>query len=246
MADPNDCFVTINPERSFHAVLQDIQRRYPQADMILHTGDLAQEACPETYARYLATMQQLSIAFYQLPGNHDDMRIFPLLSPHPMPGHIDLGIWQIIMLNSPVAGQVDGWIDAQQLLHLQKLLTTLKHKYIILACHHHPFDMHSNWIDQHKLKNTAALAQVMAAHTNIKALVCGHVHQESCSIWNKVQFLSTPATSVQFKPHQYDFALDLCAPGYRVLRLQHNGQFSSEVHRLESNEFQPNLEISGY
>ena len=34
-------FVHMNPEQSFHAVMQQIQQQYPHIDAIVHTGDLA-------------------------------------------------------------------------------------------------------------------------------------------------------------------------------------------------------------
>ena len=70
-------FVRMNPEQSFHAVMQQVQQHYPDADAIIHTGDLAQVPVEKTYARYLAFMQQLGIPFYQVPGNHDHIDYFP-------------------------------------------------------------------------------------------------------------------------------------------------------------------------
>lgn len=67
MDKPDAEFVGINPEESFHAVMDDIQQRYKNIDLILHTGDLAQAAFPETYARYLEYMQRFGVDFYQIP-----------------------------------------------------------------------------------------------------------------------------------------------------------------------------------
>ncbi len=35
-------FARMNPEQSFHEVMQQIQQRFPQMDALIHTGDLAQ------------------------------------------------------------------------------------------------------------------------------------------------------------------------------------------------------------
>ena len=93
--------------------------------------------------------------------------------------------------------------------------------------------MRSRWIDQHKLKNTPELTEILAQHSNIQAVICGHVHQDSIYIWNNIQFLSTPSTSVQFKPFSDQFALDEQAPGYRILKLHSNGQLDTKVYRLK-------------
>ena len=81
MDKPDAEFVGINPEESFHAVMDDIQQRYKNIDLILHTGDLAQAAFPETYARYLEYMQRFGVDFYQIPGNHDNLNLFPFHFP---------------------------------------------------------------------------------------------------------------------------------------------------------------------
>ncbi|WP_445114705.1 3',5'-cyclic-AMP phosphodiesterase [Acinetobacter sp. WZC-1] len=246
MDHPEAEFVQMNPEQTFHAVMQDVHIRYPHIDSILHTGDVAQVARPETYQRYQQYMQQLGVPFFQIPGNHDDPQYFPFHVPEPMPAVISLGNWRIILLNSAVKGKIDGWIQTEQLQHLKHLLQTLTDQFIIVACHHHPFDMQSQWIDQHKLKNTTEFTQILQQFSNIKAVICGHVHQNSSHIWNDIEFLSTPATCVQFKPLSDEFALDDIAPGYRCLHLKANGEFETQVHRLENFKQTIHKEISGY
>lgn len=246
MDHPDAEFVQINPEQSFHAVIADILDNYPKIDAIVHTGDLAQVATPATYARYQAFMRKLKIPFYQVPGNHDDVRIFPFHTPDPVPGILSFGNWRMILLNTSVPGKTDGWIQTQQLKHLKSILIQNTDQYIILACHHHPLEMKSKWIDNHKLKNTVELTEILVNFENIKAVICGHVHQDSLNVWHEIEFLSTPSTSVQFKPQMDDFTLDNTAPGYRCLHLKENGEFSSTVHRINTFKQNINKEISGY
>ena len=239
-------FIQINPEQNFHAVINDLLQQYPKIDAIVHTGDLAQVASPATDQRYVNYMEKLGIPFFQIPGNHDDLRCFPLHNPHPEPTVIELGQWAMILLNSAVAGKTDGWIQMEQLQSLQTLLHKYQDKKIILACHHHPFEMKSHWIDQHKLKNTVEFTDILKQFNHIKAVICGHVHQDSITLWNNIQFISTPATCIQFKPLSHNFALDHIAPGYRCLHLKADGQLETMVHRLENYSITINEEISGY
>ena len=239
-------FVHMNPEQSFHAVLNDIQRHYPEIDMLLHTGDLAQVPVKATYERYLAHMQTLNIPFYQIPGNHDAAHLFPFHENSNQAHVIHLGKWSVALLNSAVAGQIDGWVEKEQLDQLSDILMRHPEQHFVVACHHHPFEMKSQWIDQHKLKNTDHLTEVLAKYPQVKLVLCGHVHQDSTRHWNGIHFLSTPSTSIQFKPLSDKFALDDQAPGYRVVELYENGEFSTEVHRLTEITQKINLEITGY
>ncbi|NHB59179.1 3',5'-cyclic-AMP phosphodiesterase [Acinetobacter sp. 194] len=246
MDDPNADFVQVNPEQSFHAVIEDILAKFPHIDAIVHTGDLAQVAKPETYQRYQAFMAKLNIPFYQVPGNHDHPAFFPFYQPEPNVGVLSFGNWRICLINTAVHGKIDGWIQSEQLQQLKIILQNQQNTHVILACHHHPLDMQSKWIDRHKLKNTHELQQILTEFDNIKLVICGHVHQDSLHVWKTIQFFSTPSTSVQFKPLSDDFALDNIAPGYRSLHLKENGEFTTQVHRLQNFVQHINKEISGY
>ena len=246
MADAAADFVNINPEHSFLSVLTDIQQRYPQADALLHTGDLAQEAQAATYQRYISTIQRLNMPYFQVPGNHDSVADFPFYQQQNAAHAIDLGAWSLVLLNSAVTGQVDGWVDDTQLQQLEQILSARPQQHVLIACHHHPFAMQSHWIDQHKLKNSEALTDVLGRHDSVKLVLFGHVHQESCQTWQQIHFLSTPSTCVQFKPKSVDFALGHEAPGYRALQLKSDGSFSTQVHRLTHLQQNINVEISGY
>ena len=246
LKDPKEEFVQVNPEHGFHAVMDDIRKNFPHIDAIIHTGDLAQNAKTETYQRYLDYMQQFAVPFFQVPGNHDDIEKFPFATALPEPTVVDLGAWQIILLNSAVTGKIDGWFDHEHLERLDTLLENNQDRHVILACHHHPFSMHSKWIDQHILKNTTDLKQILSKYNHVKLVVFGHVHQESVNAWHNTEFLSTPSTFVQFKPRSDDFAFDDIAPGYRCLHLKSDGQYSTKVYRLKDYNPKINKEISGY
>ena len=239
-------FVHMNPAETFYAVMDDVQTRYPEADFIVHTGDLAQVAAPETYEHYLSYIQQFNIPSYQIPGNHDDANIFPFHNGTNDAHAVHFGQWTIILLNSAVKNKVSGFIDLKQLQQLNELLTQYKDQHVIVTCHHHPFEMHSQWIDHHILKNADHLMGVLAKHQNIKMVLFGHVHQDSWNQWNGIHFYSTPSTCVQFKPQSENFALDEQAPGYRVLHLKENGEFETEIHRINHKTVKINSNISGY
>lgn len=239
-------FVRMNPEKSFKEVVQHIRGHYPNLDAVVHTGDLAQVPVDATYQRYLSFMQSWNVPHYQIPGNHDNSNVFPFHENLNQVHAIQFGTWSLLLLNSAVAGKVDGWVEQQQLDQLNKFLTEHANQHVIIACHHHPFAMKSHWIDQHCLKNTEHLKDVIEKHQNVKLVLFGHVHQDSHNEWQGVHFLSTPSTSVQFKPLSHDFALDQAAPGYRVLHLKENGEFETHIERVEINQQKINLEISGY
>ena len=47
-----------------------------------------------------------------------------------------------------------------------------------------------------------------------------------------VRIFGTPSTCFQFTPNSHNFSLDKTMPGYRLIKLNENGQIESEVTRL--------------
>lgn len=234
LAKMDDDFVGIKPEQHFLDILQEIQQRCSQIDAIFHTGDIVQDANIEVYQRYLQAMQPLNIPFFQTLGNHDNFELFidnEPQCPSIHPSVIDLGQWQLIMLNSAVAGRIDGRISDVQLSDLHQHLSQVN-KPTILAFHHHPFAMQSEWLDYHQLKNTEQLLEVLADFPQVKACFMGHVHQDFHCQWQGIDFYHTPATSVQFKPHSTEFSLDDTPPAFRHIVLKADGSFETYLHYL--------------
>lgn len=242
---PEKKFIDTNPEYSFHRIISEICDRHDDIDGIIHTGDVAQVATQATYTRYLHYMQSLNVPFYQTPGNHDSLAIFPYPQNQKVTV-IELEQWCIILFSSVVPEQTDGHIDEEQLKQLEDLLQRQQDKHVILGCHHHPLHVQSDWIDQHCLKNTRDFTTIIEKHSNIKAIIHGHVHQEANFCFGDILVLSVPSTCVQFKPKSKDFALDQIAPGYRVLKLYDNGHIETEVYRVDDAQVQINPNISGY
>lgn len=233
LATENDQFIGIRPEQHFHDILQLIQQQHSQIDYIIHTGDVAQVATAEVYARYMQQMQSLNIPFNHTLGNHDKAEFFPFIGHHN--GELcvlDFEHWQIILLNSAISGRVDGEISIQQLDALQQHLSQTS-KFTLIALHHHPLLMQSEWIDQHCLKNSTALLHILEQYSQVKICLFGHVHQHFAQQWQHIHFFATPASAVQFKPKSKDFSLDDTAPAYRSLILKANGEFDTQVYYLE-------------
>ncbi|HDL7062596.1 TPA: 3',5'-cyclic-AMP phosphodiesterase, partial [Yersinia enterocolitica] len=64
--------------------------------------------------------------------------------------------------------------------------------------------------------------------------------------WYGKRLLASPSTCVQFKPHCTNFTLDTVAPGWRYLDLLPDGRLETEVRRLASDEFCPDMDSDGY
>ncbi len=154
--------------------------------------------------------------------------------------------WQILLLDSQVFGVPHGELSDYQLDWLETKLAAEPNRNTLLLLHHHPLPAGCSWLDQHSLRNSAALDSVLAKFPRVKNLLCGHIHREQDLDWNGRRLLATPSTCVQFKPHCANFTLDTIGPGWRWLDLHADGSLTTEVCRLAGAQFRPDTASEGY
>ena len=201
-------------------------------DGILATGDLVHHDL-EGYTRFREVFQDLDIPVYCLPGNHDDSEALARelrQPPFVAGGAADLGDWRIVMLDTTVPGAAHGHLGEGQLAALHSALSTTDGRHALVCMHHHPVPMGSAWLDALAVDNADRFFRVLDAHSNVRAICFGHVHQEFKAERRGVSLLGTPATGAQFVPHADSFGIDAARPGgYRRLTLTAAGAVHSHV-----------------
>jgi 3',5'-cyclic-AMP phosphodiesterase len=218
---------------TFMSVLEHAKRdaNWPP-DVIIATGDIVQDESRAGYERFRASLEPLGVPVLSIPGNHDDPKLMAeLLSggAFQFGGERRLGRWSLVLLSTFLAGEDAGGLGAQRLNGLRQALAAHSSQHVLIAMHHHPLPMGSAWLDGVALRDSAAFWDVVDAHDNVRAVVCGHVHQASERERSHVQVLSTPSTCAQFLPGSEFFALDERPPGLRWLELHGDGRVTSRV-----------------
>ena len=249
-AKKDETLLGVNTWESYHAVLQAIHASARDADLVVATGDLAQDHSSAAYQHFADGIASFSVPCVWLPGNHD-------FQPSMYSTLQDAGIspakrvmvgehWQILLLDSQVFGVPHGELSDFQLEWLEKRLAEAPERHTLLLLHHHPLPAGCSWLDQHSLRNAASLDNVLVRYPRVKNLLCGHIHQELDVEWNGRRIMATPSTCVQFKPHCANFTLDTVSPGWRWLELHADGSLTTEVCRLAGCEFHPDTASEGY
>lgn len=249
-AEKHETLLGVNTWESYQAVLEAIQAQQRPCDLIVATGDLAQDHSAAAYQHFAEGIARFTAPCVWLPGNHD-------FQPAMYSALQDAGIspakrvfvgerWQILLLDSQVFGVPHGELSEFQLEWLENKLSDSPERYTLLLLHHHPLPSGCSWLDQHSLRNAGELNNVLQRFPKVRHLLCGHIHQELDLDWNGRRLLATPSTCVQFKPHCANFTLDTIAPGWRWLDLYDDGTLHTEVCRLESTQFRPDTASEGY
>ncbi|MFY2507778.1 3',5'-cyclic-AMP phosphodiesterase [Vibrio pectenicida] len=242
--------LSVNTADSFDAVVNAIVKQNSNYEAILATGDISQDHSAASYQRFEKGVSKLNKVCFWLPGNHDyrpSMDSVLSSSRIQYVEHLLLGeYWQMIVLDSQVEGVPHGRLSDEQLALLVDKLSCYSQRHTLILLHHHPLLIGSSWLDQHALKDSERFWDIVESHSNVKAVLCGHVHQDVDTYRNRVRVMATPSTCVQFKPRSDDFAVDNHSPGWRELLLCPSGNLTTEVKRLAVGSFMPDFTSSGY
>lgn len=223
-----------------------------KANFLLLTGDLVNDGNPDGYDWLFEQLDKVGIDYVAIAGNHDvthehnahlpfEKRTFsPIKADKRLQDcrKIEINDWQILLLNSTIAGQIGGKLSNYQLDWLHTQLADDPSPALI-ALHHHPVAVGSKWIDEYKLANGTELLTVINQHDNAKILICGHIHQAHDLPFGNATLYTAPAVSRQFLPFSDEFRLDSLPIGFRQISLWSNGEFDSQVRRVNERFVKP-------
>jgi 3',5'-cyclic-AMP phosphodiesterase len=234
-AEPEGQLLGVTTRRSFEAVLQRALAHSPPPDALVLTGDLVHDESREGYRALRRLLDRTGLPYYCIPGNHDSAHLMEeLLGPAAL-GPVavrKLGDWNLVFLDSTEPGREGGRIGRVRLAALRDALAADSSPTVIFL-HQHPIPVNSAWMDRISVEDGEELIALCNRHPEVKALVCGHIHQEFEHRIGGYSVLGTPSTCFQFKPLRAEFAIDTQAPGYRELTLGANGALETRVMRLD-------------
>ncbi len=225
----------VDTEHSFTQIIEHIHNTYPQIDLLLVTGDLTQDPYLPNYQRINKILKKYDTRTICLPGNHDDFELMQQVFTTKQINCnklIKFNDWQVISLNSQIIDSAKGRLTSIELNFLSNALDENPDLYSLIALHHHCIPTKSTWMDTMLIENSDDFFALLADYPQVKAISCGHIHQEVEEIKEGKLILGAPSTCFQFKPLSADYALDNKQPGYRVFSLYSNGVIESEVHYL--------------
>jgi Icc protein len=163
---------------------------------------------PEEYAPSYRLLQEilspLQYPVYMLLGNHDNREAFhqvmqtqaaTLHAPHHY--GFDHQGWHFVALDSHLPGQHRGHLDAGQLAWLQEDLEAHRHQPVLVFVHHHPWPINLDWLDAMALHNGDELIGVLRPYSNVRWMICGHVHMDHTVQRDGLTMLTTSSTCFQ-------------------------------------------------
>lgn len=228
-ADPTTEKNGVVPNLTLTAVLDEaLEERSP--DLLLATGDLAQEPIFDTYTAFVDLVRsRYDGPIVAVPGNHD---VGEVMNSVLSTTSISMGRWKILTLDTHVDHEVAGHVAKENLEALSIALRGSNQHFLVVG--HHPLtDIGCGWLDAHRTDNGEEVVNLLEASPTSEAYLCGHIHQEYDQVHNGIRFLATPSTCWQFAQNVDSFSFDDALPGWRWLSLHDDGSIHTEVCRLQ-------------
>ncbi|BEP12365.1 metallophosphoesterase [Acidothermaceae bacterium B102] len=168
-------------------------------DAVLVTGDIADHGLKAEYAEALAVLSSRHRVLL-CPGNHDVRGPYrevllgtsgngPVNALHEVPGAV------IAMCDSSVPGEDWGHLEEETLAWLDEELTRTQDRPAFVAFHHPPVMVHNELIDGIRLRNPEPLADLLARHQQVVAVLVGHAHTAAASTFAGRPLLVAPGVA---------------------------------------------------
>ena len=222
--------------QNLRAVLAHVRAHEEPFELLVLSGDLANERRPATYARLRELLAPCWPRLRVLPGNHDSRTLLAaqfgeLLRPDRRTASfaLDLAGWRILGLDSVRRPFVHGKFGREQLGWLRGELRAA-HGPVLAFAHHPPIRVGSWWLDKDRPRDRRRLAAIVAG-SRLRGIACGHVHQAQAGEFAGVPVWTAPSTAFQFRPRSLLPGPAERTPAYRVFELD-GDRLSTRIVRL--------------
>lgn len=200
---------TLDPADRLRQAIADIDENHADAELCVLTGDLANDGHPQAYALLRDILGDLRMPYRLLAGNHDDRdrlcAAFPQIETDAhgfLQSALSLPAGVLLFLDTVEAGLHSGVYCERRCEWLETALTAAGDRPVHLFMHHPPMDIGMPRLDQYRIRENAAFADVVRRFPNIRHIFFGHLHRPISGGW-----LGIPVSSISGTNHQN--ALDL-------------------------------------
>jgi Icc protein len=208
----------MDPDASLRATIDAV--RDVRADLVLLTGDLADDGSLAGLQRLRAVVDELSTPLLAVAGNHDDLdnvrNIFGTADT------IEIGRWRVMGVESIIPGQDHGSVDVENLI---ERLDGVDGRPTLIAIHHPPRSPSTNPMFQ--LIGADALLAALRDRPHVRAIVSGHLHEVFDRREGDLQIYGAPSSwyAIEHIGDDYRLRTDGLV-GAQVLTLGDDGSFA--------------------
>lgn len=228
----------VDTARMLRDAVAHLNRLDPKPDLVLLSGDLTDTGDPDAYRHLREILADLTQPVYAIPGNHDRRAPFrAAFSDHaylPKEGTfiqyiIEEHMLRIVALDSVEEGRTRGNLCNERLAWLDRTLAQRAATPTLVMMHHAPLLTGLPHIDSVSMDRVPAFEQVIARHSQVERILCGHVHRAIQLRFGGTVVCACPSTAhqvaVDLRPDGQD-AYTFEPPGFQLHRWNGRTLFS--------------------
>lgn len=201
VTQPGDPIGGRNRER-LEVALDTIFEFGRKPDLIVVTGDIAEQGNIESYRMFIDVMTQATLPWAATLGNHDSNEaFFASLAEAPdcrfRAGRVHtFEDWALVLADTSAVPHHGGWFDEGRAAQLTRDLASTAHLSTVLAIHHPPTAIGLDWIDSDPDADwIKRLGECLAGQPQVQLIICGHVHVAASGSFKETPFTICPSTA---------------------------------------------------
>lgn len=191
--------------RRLDRALKAVAETVPRPDLLLLTGDLAEEGDDlVSYRALREAIAGLPFPVHFALGNHDSRAPFLEIFPEQptAEGFVQYAIederLRILVLDTLEEGRHGGNLCEIRIRWLAERLAEAPDRPTLIVLHHPPVPTGLSWMSENPdAPWTHRLRETVAGHANVVALVAGHLHRPIVTAWAGTVLAICPSTAPQ-------------------------------------------------
>jgi len=189
-----------------------------QPDVLLLTGDIADDGSAEAYQRVAEAVSGLGVPVLATAGNHDDPAVVAQVLG--AADELSVGGWRLLLVDTSIPATEWGRIDVPALL---ARLGPNDGPPTVLALHHPPITTSTHpWM---RLEGADELVAALSARGDVRVVLSGHLHEAFNVALGGVSYIGCSSSFYSIKHRNSQFILDNGHVGALVLSLGSEGDF---------------------
>lgn len=179
----------------------------PKPDVVLITGDISNDGTTEQFIYAKKILDKLNAPYFVIPGNHDSRestrKIFcdqtcPVTTSDTYINYvIDQFEIRLIALDSTIHEKPGAELCPERLNWLNQKLAQEPEKPTIIFMHHPPVKCSVLETDTDGFIGADKLGDIIEKYSNIKAILCGHIHLQAHVNWRNTVVSVAPSTQMR-------------------------------------------------
>lgn len=175
------------------ALARDLHRIAGNLDFVVLSGDLTDDAHPESFRHVARLFETLPCPMFLIPGNHDGpaafqscMQDLEYLAESDILGRVvEVGPLRLLGVDTCIEAETTGALTPADLSLLKRELSAGGPTPLVIVMHHAPFATGSDEFDAiSRLEGSNNFAAILDETGARPVILCGHIHRPYSAIWH--------------------------------------------------------------